>query len=155
MKNLLFIVIILTSPTLIAQCVSGNCDNGYGVKKYKDGTMYVGEWWNGQASGQGTVIWPDGSIYVGEFIKGLYSGEGTLLTEKKFYVGEFHKNLPNGSGSMFMNEGVYVGEFKKGEMSGKGFFQHRDGTIEESLWKEGKPVGSVFIKRENYILRKE
>ena len=155
MKNLLFTITFFLVSVLSAQCVSGNCDNGYGVKKYKDGTMYVGEWWNGEASGQGTVIWPDGSIYVGEFIKGLYNGEGTLLTEINFYVGEFHKNLPDGSGSMFMNEGVYVGEFKEGEMSGKGFFQHRDGTIEESLWKEGKPVGNVFIKRENYILRKE
>ena len=156
MKNLLFIITFFLFTGLNAQCVSGNCDNGYGVKKYKDGTMYVGEWWNGEASGQGTVIWPNGSIYVGEFIKGLYSGEGTLLTNNDFYVGEFDKNIPNGSGSMFMSDGsVYVGEFKEGEMSGKGFFQHRDGTIEESLWKDGKPVGSIFIKRENYILRKD
>jgi len=155
MKNHLFIIIILFTSSLTAQCVSGNCNNGYGVKKYKDGTMYVGEWWNNQASGQGTVIWPDGSIYVGKFIKGRYDGEGTLLTENNFYVGEFYKNLPDGSGSMFTNEGVYIGEFKNGKMSGKGFFQHLDGTIEESLWKDGKAVGNVFIKRENYILRKE
>ena len=65
MKNLFFIINFFIITGLNAQCVSGNCDNGYGVKKYKDGTMYLGEWWNGEASGHGTVIWPNGSIYVG------------------------------------------------------------------------------------------
>ena len=46
MKNLLFIITLFIITALNAQCVSGNCNNGYGIKKYKDGTMYVGEWWN-------------------------------------------------------------------------------------------------------------
>ena len=155
MRNLLFIITVLLTYSINAQCVSGNCNNGFGVKKYENGTMYIGEWWNDVPSGQGTVIWADGSIYVGEFNKGIYSGEGALLTTDNFYVGEFDKNTPNGSGSLFMSDGIYVGEFKHGEKDGKGFFQHQDGTIEEALWKEGKALGSILIKRENYILREE
>ncbi len=155
MKNILFILIFTLINTVNAQCVSGNCDNGYGVKKYKDGTTYVGEWWNKEPSGNGTVILPDGAIYVGQFIKGMYHGQGTLLTKETFYVGEFEKDLASGSGSFFMSEGFYVGEFKDGEMNGKGFFQHQDGTIEESIWKDGQSIGNIFIKREKYILRKD
>ena len=141
--------------TLNAQCLSGNCHNGYGIKKYQDGTLYVGEWWNDNPSGQGTVVWSDGSIYVGNFSKGTYSGEGTYFTKKSLYIGEFKKDLPDGKGTLFMSPGgMYVGDFKKGKMDGKGLFQHPDGTIEEASWKQGKPLGEIIQEEAKYILRK-
>ena len=155
MKKIIFTAFLFFVIPSHAQCISGNCNNGYGIKKYNDGTLYVGEWWNDVPSGHGTVIWPDGSIYVGEFIEGAYNGKGTHLTNQNLYIGEFKNDLPNGKGTLFMNAGsMYVGDFEKGDMNGKGYFQHPDGTIEESLWNAGKPTGKVIQKEAKYILRK-
>ena len=153
-KTLFSIAVFFIIINLNAQCLSGNCNNGYGVKKYQDGTLYIGEWWNDTPSGKGTVIWSDGSIYIGDFEKGAYNGAGTHFTAKSLYIGEFENDLPNGYGTFFMNPGsMYVGNFEKGEMHGKGLFQHPDGTIEEAFWQQGKPVGDIIQEEDKYILR--
>jgi len=169
MKTLLFFILSLCISYLNAQesentqllpdgsCVSGNCDNGFGVKKYQDGTIYIGEWWNDVPSGKGTVIWADGSIYVGQFIKGLYHGNGTLMNNKEggaLYIGEFNEDLPDGFGTMFFSDGgFYVGQMKEGTLDGQGCFQHNNGTLEEGLWKKGQITGDVIFKAENHIKR--
>lgn len=154
-KNIIFTTLLIFTISVNAQCISGNCNNGYGIKKYNDGTLYIGDWWNDLPSGHGTAIWPDGSIYVGDFIEGKYNGKGTHFTNQNLYIGEFNHNLPSGNGTLFMNAGsMYVGSFENGDMNGKGYFQHPDGTIEESFWKEGKPTGKVIQEEAKYILRK-
>jgi len=154
MRSLISVIILFLITNANSQCLSGNCNNGYGLKKYKDGTIYVGEWWNDTPSGKGTVIWSDGSIYVGDFSKGMYSGNGTLVNQQTLYVGEFFKNEPNGFGSLFSNPGhMYVGNFTEGKMNGQGFFQHKNGVIEEANWKNNQPLGDILIERNDYILR--
>ena len=146
---------LFSISNLFSQCISGNCNNGYGIKKYADGTIYIGNWWNTTPSGQGTLIWADGTIYVGHFNKGAYNGDGTLFTSENLYIGEFNKNMPNGHGTLFMDSGdMYVGDFQEGYMTGKGFLQHKNGTIEEAFWKNGEPIGEIIKKRSQYILRK-
>ena len=153
MKHTILIITYLFIYTTYSQCITGNCSNGYGVKKYEDGTMYIGDWWNETPSGHGTVVWSDGSIYVGKFNKGMYSGEGTLITNSSIYIGEFDKDLPNGSGTVLMPPGMYVGEFQDGTIEGKGYFIDKNGHIEESYWKKNQPIGDTLLTRENYILR--
>jgi len=156
MKYLLFIISFFFINNIQAQCVSGNCKNGYGMKKYPNGTIYIGEWWNEKPSGKGTVIWSNGTIYVGDFKEGMYHGYGTLLNEQSLYVGDFSKNYPDGFGSFFTNHNkMYVGDFKNGEMHGKGFFKHEDGVIEETQWEYDKPIGDIVLERKNYILRRK
>lgn len=155
MKKFIFIFPFFFTIILTAQCVSGNCNNGYGVKKYQDGTLYIGEWWNDAPSGKGTVVWADGSIYVGDFIAGKYNGTGAHFTSKSLYIGDFKNDLPNGYGTFFMSpKSMYVGDFEKGEMQGYGIFQHPDGTIEEAFWKNGKPTGKIIQEDAKYILKK-
>ena len=31
-----------------AECIKGDCNNGYGTYTYKDGRQYVGEWKDGK-----------------------------------------------------------------------------------------------------------
>ena len=50
-----------------AECIEGDCNNGYGTYTYTDGGKYVGEWKNQKHHGQGTFTWADGRKYVGEF----------------------------------------------------------------------------------------
>lgn len=49
-----------------AQCIRGNCVNGYGTLAFPDGENYVGEFKYGKKHGNGTYTWADGSKYIGE-----------------------------------------------------------------------------------------
>ena len=53
-----------------AECIKGDCNNGYGTFTWTDGVKYVGEFKDGLQHGQGTYITTDGAKYVGEFKDG-------------------------------------------------------------------------------------
>ena len=134
-------------------CVSGNCENGFGIKRYQDGTIYIGNWWNETPGGQGTIIWGDGTIYVGNFDNGKYHGDGTFMTTEQFYIGEFKNDIANGKGTFFLENGVYFGDFEDGLFDGKGYFLDRDGKIEEGNFKKGNIIGDIIYRTEDYIRR--
>ena len=48
-----------------AECIEGDCNNGYGTYTWADGTKYVGEWKDGKRHGQGTYTFPDGTVEKG------------------------------------------------------------------------------------------
>lgn len=58
-------IALLWSLNSYAECISGNCVNGFGTYTYTDGRKYVGAWKNGKKEGQGTYTWPYGDKYVG------------------------------------------------------------------------------------------
>jgi hypothetical protein len=58
-------------------CVSGDCDNGFGIYKYSDGSVYSGEFKNLYRHGQGTYYWQNGDKYTGTWIMNNYEGQGT------------------------------------------------------------------------------
>ncbi len=167
MKKLFFTILFINTLILQAQdqsnqsflggkCVSGDCNMGYGVKEYKDGTIYIGEWWNNEPSGKGTLVLSDGTIYVGQFQKGSYNGDGTLMNNNTLYIGEFSNDNPHGTGTIFYSNGnMYVGNFKKGQLHGSGFLQHNDKTIEEGDWKNGTRSGDVIFQTNGYIKRQK
>ena len=84
MKKLLLILLCL--PMIgFGQCISGDCENGYGTYTYDLGnwksrqggsihsmvSQYVGQWKDGKYHGQGTYYYPDGRIYK----KGLFEDD--------------------------------------------------------------------------------
>ena len=89
---------------------------------------YEGEWVDGVAEGQGTIVWDSGDHYEGEWKDGMRNGQGTYTsTEGDGYVyeGEFQNNERSGKGTMTWETGegvvyVYEGEFQNNERSGKG-----------------------------------
>ena len=66
-----------------AECIKGDCSNGYGTYTYANGSKYVGEWKDGKENGQGTYTqvsgntWFNGNKYVGEYKNGKIHGQGT------------------------------------------------------------------------------
>ena len=78
----------------LGQCVSGDCENGYGTYTWLSGDIYKGEWKAGFKEGQGTFTWQNPwEKYVGELKDNLYDGIGKLtysdgrVEEGRFMIG--------------------------------------------------------------------
>ena len=66
MKNLsLYIFLILMICNVgFAECIKGDCNNGYGTYTYANGGKYVGEWKDGKENGQGAYTWVSENIWL-------------------------------------------------------------------------------------------
>ena len=64
MKKLsLYVFLVLMFYNVgFAQCIEGDCKNGYGTFTFPDGRKYVGEFKDIEYHGQGTLIYADGRI---------------------------------------------------------------------------------------------
>jgi len=105
-------------------CISGNCKDG-----------------------KGTYVFNDGSLYVGEFVNGNMEGFGKL-TDKygNIYTGYFKNNKFNGIGKFERTDGTkYIGEFKDGRRHGLGT-QYYSATYKE----KGKWDNDKFIEEANF-----
>ena len=92
MKRVIVIIVfgLMWCNVGFAECIEGDCNNGYGTFTWTDGAKYVGEFKDGLQHGQGTYITTDGAKYVGEFKIGLMHGRGTYIwADGTKYVGEF------------------------------------------------------------------
>ena len=78
MKKLLGILVLglLWCNVGFAECIEGDCNNGYGTFTWTDGAKYVGEFKDGLQHGQGTFTYSDGSV-----VKGIW--ENSKLVELK------------------------------------------------------------------------
>jgi hypothetical protein len=98
-------------------CISGNCDNGYGVFRWQDGQKYVGTFKNKLRYGKGTNYWPDGKIYEGVWLNDQMNGFGiesmgdplpkTNNNEKNLPLLETHIEFVKDG---FWEAGKYVGK---------------------------------------------
>ena len=71
MKKLsLYVFLVLMFCNVgFAQCIEGDCKNGYGIFTFPDGRKYVGESKDNKKHGQGAFTWASGAEYVGEWKK--------------------------------------------------------------------------------------
>jgi len=109
----------------------GDCFNGKGIKKYRDGGIEKGTWKDGELSGKGYHFFGKtspsaGDSYEGDFLNGYYHGFGKYIDAS--------------------NDGIYIGEFKNGKMDGKGKLTFGPNSeypnqYYDCEWKEGKRHG--------------
>ena len=83
MKKLL--LILLCFPMIgFGQCISGDCENGYGTYTWPSGGKYVGEWKDGKRNGLGKYYASQNDkgndwIYIGEWKDNDRSGYGVIF----------------------------------------------------------------------------
>ena len=133
MKRFCLLFLLTTSPLIFAQCLDGDCQNGNGKFKFKNGT-YVGTFLDGEIHGQGVFSTRRGHSYDGEWVSGEQSGFGQEMAKKTvLYRGEFENGVRHGEGvallpesyvSKFFGKGVkdvsYNGEWNNDVMCGEG-----------------------------------
>lgn len=140
-------------------CVSGNCSNGFGVRIFKDGRHYVGNFKNSMYSGQGKLT-TTSFYYQGEFLDGQYNGYGSLVLSDGteftgiFKNGEFVSELSkypligcvsgdcvDGFGvELYRDKSYYIGDFRSGVREGYGRLIQKDCSYSGN-WKDDKRDG--------------
>jgi len=117
----------VTSKPNFASCVSGNCQDGYGIRTYKDG-HYEGNFNYFIKSGQGTFYWVHGDSYEGNWKDGTQSGQGTY-----YYASSGDRY----EGSWRYNE---RGSPSCQNCSTQGTYYYADGSQEKQTWRDGRQV---------------
>jgi len=103
--------------------------HGRGVYKWSDGTVYTGEFADGQKNGKGALVYPDQRRYSGQFRSDLYHGHGTYVdSDGSVYEGEFRAGQFEGRGSYRWSNGDrYTGGFRDNLMEGEGIYIKSNG----------------------------
>jgi hypothetical protein len=75
--------------TDLTNCLEGDCQEGYGVKKLDYGTYY-GKFAGGYFVGVGKIVYNNGDVFEANFYKGESYGRGVLVSEANGYVIKGH-----------------------------------------------------------------
>lgn len=174
-KLLFFLIyLFLGSHCLMSQCISGNCQDGFGVKTYTDGSRYMGAFLQGNRQGIGTCFWKNGSRFFGEwkmdkpegvgvFInsqsvkqqglwkKGkLYEENASIVTQNLFSAasriqGCLSGDCISGKGVMMANGDIYMGDFKNNLRHGIGICYFFNGTEYKGAWQMDMQYGNGVL----------
>ena len=123
MKKFLSIVLLslLFDGSALAECLKGDCKNGYGEWSWKDVGIYKGEWLKSEMNG------------YGEYEAYTNSGQAGLT-----YKGYHKKNNKHGNGKFTFPDGaVFEGEYHNNKMK-LGKFTFPDGRVFEGKFRNDK-----------------
>jgi L1 cell adhesion molecule like protein len=126
--------------------------------KYKNGSVYNGNWLGGFRHGKGKMIWIDGTFYEGDWFYGHAEGDGCLYFNNGSYLkGDFRYNKLNGKGECFQSDlnYKYEGEFMNNEQNGEGIENWNDDFSEYvGLFSNGQKelFGKYFWNDGSYYI---
>jgi hypothetical protein len=130
-----------------------NRPHGYGIKTYSDGSIYLGDWFEGvRHSVKNKASWSrnDGLQYDGTWLNDLKHGSGVLrYPDGSVYRGEFAKGYEHGHGvKTYPDDSKFEGRFRFGKRDGPGILTTADGTVERRVFKENdvfheKPISKI------------
>ncbi len=127
MKSILYTILFFFLVNFsYTQCLSGDCNNGYGVFKYDNGT-YEGYFQDSKITGKGTYNWNNGYKYIGDFIENKRTGKGKYYLSEEYtghiYEGDFKDNHATGQGKyIYPNGDQFEGSFVDMKFNGWGTY---------------------------------
>ena len=168
MKKILGIVVLsllLSVNAHSAECIKGDCYNGFGTIIYKSGNKYTGYTKNGKRYGQGTMEYKkSGNIAEGSWINNKKEGSFIVTGKKGVFIGLFKEGKKNGLGTFFENINgklklLHIFEFKSGVREGEGILVYRYGkkivymTMKNDERVRTKKSIKLNTKNYNMVLR--
>ncbi len=131
-------------------CISGDCENGYGIYTWDSGERYEGNWQNGYRNGLGTNTFPSGSKYEGNWKDDKKDGYGfyTYKPESQYesYRGDYVQEEMTGTGTfIYRNGDKYIGDFNNNYFEGNGTMYYADGRVESGKWTQDKFMGGSAV----------
>lgn len=144
-------------------CISGNCQDGYGMYLTENGDRYTGFFENGDFNGAGTVLFDGGDRYTGNFLDGQFSGCGSYFWNNgSSFIGQWEQGLRQGFGTQYESDGssqynlynddaivsedsldYYKDACINGDCnSGYGVYLFEDGALYEGEFIDGEIYGS-------------
>lgn len=126
--------------------------DGYGELRYKNGSVYQGNWQKGMKWGQGKMTYSSGNFYEGNWEQNKRNGQGTMnwVTSNEKYTGNWIDNMQSGFGTHIWLDSSsaykllrnrYVGYWENGLRHGKGTFYYSNGSKYEGDWHENFKQG--------------
>jgi clan AA aspartic protease (TIGR02281 family) len=175
-------MLISIIPSL-AQCIKGDCENGFGIYVFSNGDKYEGDWKDGKINGHGKYMHEDGSYEEGEYVDNFSEGRGISFNStdsiytygdwskdklidgkivirkgfKPYYQGEVKDEKYEGKGVLHLDDGSrYEGEFVKGNYSGTGTYYFNNGNRFEGTFLNGKQNGDgvLYLARGGKLIGK-
>ena len=117
--------------------------HGYGKLFRVDGSMYLGQWVNGDREGRGMETAADGASYEGQYKANQRHGHGRqVFANGDSYNGQWEADQPRGQGTyVWASTGAcYVGNWMCGEMHGSGSCSFADGSSFTGEYLQGQRV---------------
>lgn len=65
-------------------CLIGDCQNGYGVFRDREGNRYEGEWIKGRRHGEGKITYTSGRVQEGYWDDGIFKGKNFFKTHNLY-----------------------------------------------------------------------
>ena len=136
--SLLWILLCIGINTTTAQCITGDCQNGFGKFKFQNGAVYEGEMAYGKLNGTGKLHYANGDLYEGQWQMNQREGKGAIKTHDGFtYEGSFVNNQLQGEVHVHDPKGgVYVGQWEAGKAIGTGHYTDATGQKQNGKWIE-------------------
>uniref|UniRef100_A0A8D2KW10 Radial spoke head 10 homolog B n=1 Tax=Varanus komodoensis TaxID=61221 RepID=A0A8D2KW10_VARKO len=108
-----------------------NVKSGWGIRCYKSGNIYEGQWERDMRHGEGRMRWLTmNQEYTGKWVSGVQHGYGTHT----WYL----RRIP---GSQYPLRNEYVGDFVYGDRHGSGKFFFASGAMYDGEWVYNKKHG--------------
>ena len=109
-------------------CLLGNCENGWGVKRFTNGNLYCGFFNDSEKHYFGVQFWKEGGTYLGTWYKNNYSDKkhGIEIWPNGSY------NIHNNSRGSWAESGCVTGDCE----DGWGVYIYESGGMHVGFWDE-------------------
>ena len=146
---LLLLGLLYSNEFVLSQCVLGDCENTFSIKKYSDSSRFEGLFNHGEKV-CGINYYHSGSVYKGNFLDNKRNGEGMYLyANQDTFQGIYKSDAKYYGTYKFKNGSSCEGFFLNDRQEGHGNYKDVRGDLWDCEWKNGEIVSKHILQINN------